>query len=157
VSQRTLWEEGHEPGRQVAVLGVAVTLTVALLDLLVFGRLTVLFDLCFALLCVALALLVRPRDFFTVGVLPPLLMVGVFAFIGVVKPDVIADETDGMVQAVVSGLGHHAGALIVGYGLSLGVLALRQRVLRRHAHPAGGRPQAAKRSGSPAPTRTTSG
>lgn len=151
MSQRTLWEEGHEPGRQVAVLGVAVTLTAAVLDLLVFGSVGVLFDLCFVLLCVALALLVRPRDFFTVGVLPPLLMVGTFTFLGVIRPDAVADAGDGVVQSVVTGLGHHAGALIVGYGLSLGVLAVRHRVLHRHDA------QAANRSGSPAPTRTTSG
>ncbi|GAA1762407.1 hypothetical protein GCM10009795_006190 [Nocardioides hankookensis] len=149
MSQRTLWEEGHEPGRQVAVLGVALTLTITALDLLVFGHLTVLFDICFVLVCVLLALLVRPRDFFTVGVLPPLLMVGAFVLIGSTRPDVIADDTDGVVQAVVSGLSHHAGSLITGYALALGVLALRHRVLSRQA--------ASNRLGSPAPTRTTSG
>lgn len=155
MSQRTLWEEGHETGRQVAVLGVAVTLTVATFDLLVFGDLGVLFDLCFVLLCVALALLVQPRDFFTVGVLPPLLMVGAFTLLGGLRPDAVADPGDGLVQSVVSGLGHHASALIVGYGLCLGVLALRHRVLQRRSARLG--PQAANRSGSPAPTRTTSG
>jgi hypothetical protein len=132
VSQRTLWEEGHETGRQVAVLGVAVTLTVAVLDLLAFGELTVLFDVCFVLLALALALLVRPSDFFTVGVMPPLLMMGVFTFLGVIRPAAIADPGDGVVQAVVSGLGHHAGALVLGYGLSLAVLAVRHRVIHRH-------------------------
>jgi len=154
VSQRTLWEEGHEPGRRVVVLGVALALTTTALDLLVFGRLTFLFDIGFVLTCLALALLVRPSDFFTVGVLPPLLMVGSFVLIGAVRPDVIADATDGVVQAVVSGLSHHAGALIFGYALSLGVLAVRHRVLRQHAP---GRQAVSKRPGSPAPTRTTSG
>ena len=149
MSQRTLWEEGHESGRQVVVLGVALALTITAVDLVVFGRLTVLFDVCFVLSCVALALLVRPSDFFTVGVLPPLLMVGVFVLIGLTRPDVIADPSDGVVQAVVSGLANHAGALITGYLLSLGVLAVRHRVLSRQA--------ASNRLGSPAPTRTTSG
>jgi Domain of unknown function (DUF6542) len=161
VSQRTLWEEGHESGRQAVVLGVALALTVASLDLLVFGRLTLFFDIGFVLLCVALALLVRPSDFFTIGVLPPLLMVGVFALIGVARPDVIADATDGVVQAVVSGLSHHAGALIVGYLLSLAVLAVRHRVLRQRERSQRerrrGRQAASNRLGSPAPTRTTSG
>jgi hypothetical protein len=116
----------------VTVLAVAVALTVTVMDLLVFGRLTVLFDVCFVLLCVATALLVRPADFFNVGVLPPLLMVGIFTLLGWVDPDAIADAGDGVVQAVISGLGHHAGALITGYALSLGVLAVRQRVIRRH-------------------------
>ena len=132
MSQRTLWEEGHEPGRQVVVLGVAVALTVTVVDLLAFDRLTVLFDLCFVLLCVALALLVRPSDFFTVGVLPPLLMVGVFVLLGATRPEVVADPGDGVVQAAVSGLSHHAGALIVGYLLSLATLAVRHRVITRH-------------------------
>ena len=159
MSQRTLWEEGHESGRQVVVLGIALALTTTALDLLVFGRLTVLFDIGFVLTCLALALLIRPSDFFTVGVLPPLLMVGSFALVGVTRPDVIADATDGVVQAVVSGLSHHAGALIFGYALCLGVLALRHRVLgQRDLHQRErSRQSVSNRPGSPAPTRTTSG
>jgi hypothetical protein len=111
VSQsRTLWEEGHEPGRQVVALGLAVALTVVVLDLLLFDRVSLLFDICFALLCIGLALAVRASDFFTVGVLPPLLMVVVFAILGVARPDVIADPGDGVIQAVVAGLSHHSGA-----------------------------------------------
>jgi hypothetical protein len=150
VSQRKIWEEGHETGRRVAVLGVALALTIAAVDLILFDRLTALFDVGFVLLCVVLALLVRPADFFTVGVLPPLLMVGVLALIGGTRPQLVADPGDGLVQAMVTGLSQHAGALITGYLLSLAVLAIRHRVI--------GRAQAAtKRAGSPAPTRTTSG
>lgn len=145
---RTLWEEGHEPGRQVVALGLAVALTVAVLDLLIFDQVSLLFDICFVLLCVGLALLVRPRDFFTVGVLPPLIMVVVFALLGATRPEVIADKSDGVVQAVISGLSHHSGALVVGYLLCLATLAVRQHVLAQAA---------SKRAGSPAPTRTTSG
>ena len=151
MSQRTLWEEGHESGRQVAVLGVAVALTTAALDVGIFDRITVFFDTCFVLLCVALALLVRPRDFFTVGVLPPLLMVAVFTLLGATHPEAVADAGDGVVQALVSGLGHHAGALVTGYLLCLAILAIRHRVLN------GPTAQASNRDGSPAPTRTTSG
>ena len=150
MSQRTLWEEGHESGRQVALLGVALALTVAVLDLLVFEQFTALFDISFVLLCVGLALLVRPADFFTVGVLPPLLMVGVLALVGGTRPELVADPGDGIVQAVVSGLSQHAGALITGYLLSLAVLAIRHRVITRSQ-------ATSKRAGSPTPTRTTSG
>jgi len=133
VSQsRTLWEEGREPGRQVVALGLAVALTAVVLDLLLVGHLSLLFDVSFALLCVGLALAVRPSDFFTVGVLPPLIMVVVFALLGGTRPELIADPGDGVVQAVVTGLSHHAGALVVGYVLCLGVLAMRHRVLVRH-------------------------
>lgn len=142
---RTLWEEGHEPGRQVVALGLALALTAVVLDQWIVGHVGLLFDVCFVLLCIATALAVRPADFFTVGVLPPMLMVVVFTMLGATHPDSIADPGDGVVQAVVSGLSHHAGALVTGYLLCLAILAVRQRV------------QASKRSGSPAPTRTTSG
>jgi len=133
VSQsQTLWEQGHEPGRQVVVLGVALALSVVVLDLLLSESVGLLFDIGFVLVCLALALAVRPSDFFTIGVLPPLLMVGVFTLLGLTRPDVIADTGDGLIQAVVAGLSHHAGALVVGYLGALAVLAIRHRVLTRH-------------------------
>ena len=128
---RTLWEEGREPGRQVVVLGVALALTVVAIDLLLVGRVSLFFDLCFVALCVGLALAVRPNDFFVVGVLPPLIMLGVFTLLGLTRPDVIANPDDGVVQAVVSGLSHHSTALVVGYVLCLTVLAVRQKVAGR--------------------------
>lgn len=149
VSQRrTLWEEGREPARQVVALGLALALTAVVLDQWLAGHVGVVFDVSFVLLCLATALAVRPADFFTVGVLPPMLMVVVFTLVGATRPEMIADPGDGVVQAVVSGLGHHAGALVGGYLLCLAILAVRQRVLAQAA---------SKRSGSPAPTRTTSG
>jgi hypothetical protein len=144
---RTLWEEGREPGRQVVALGVALALTVVAIDLALVGRVSLFFDLCFVAVCVLLALAVRPTDFFTVGVLPPLIMVAVFALLGATRPAAIAHPEDGVVQAVVSGLSHHSGALVTGYLLCLACLAIRQRVAA----------QASNRSGSPAPRRTTSG
>ena len=125
---RTLWEEGREPGRQVVALGVALALTVVVVDVALVGRVSLFFDLCFVALCVGLALAVRPRDFFVVGVLPPLMMVGVFMLLGLTRPDVIAHPRDGAVQAVVSGLSHHSGALVTGYLLCLACLAIRQKV-----------------------------
>jgi len=89
------------------------------------------FDLCFVVLCIGLALAVRPTDFFVVGVLPPLIMVGVFVLLGSTRPEVIAQPQDGVVQAVVSGLAHHSGALVTGYVLCLTTLAVRQRMAGR--------------------------
>jgi hypothetical protein len=128
VSQaRTLWTDGREPGYQVVALGLAVALTVVTLDLARADRVTSLFDVAFVLVCVALALLVRPRDFFTVGVLPPLIMAAVFVLVGLTRPAAIAQPDDGIVQAVVSGLSTHAIALGIGYGLCLACLAVRRR------------------------------
>lgn len=128
---RTLWEEGREPGREVVALGVAAALTAVVVDLVLGGHLSLFFDLCFVTLCVGLALAVRPEDFFTVGVLPPLLMVGVFVLVGVSKPSVVGGPGDGAVQSVITGLSEHSVALVAGYVLCLGVLHVRQRVLRQ--------------------------
>ena len=94
------------------------------------GRVSLFFDLWFVLLCLGLALLVRPRDFFTVGVLPPLIMVVGFAILAVDRPGAIASPRDGLVQAVVSGLAHHSVALVCGYALCLVTLLARQRTAR---------------------------
>jgi hypothetical protein len=132
----------------MVALGVAATLSGVALDLAVGGDLGLLYDLAFVGTCVALALLVRPRDFFTVGVLPPLLMLGTLVLIDLTRPEVLGTHPeDGAIQSVVTGLAHHSGALVTGYLLCLGVLAVRHRFAA----------QDTKRAGSPAPTRTTSG
>jgi hypothetical protein len=133
---RTLWEEGHEPGRQVVALGLALTLTISCLDLLFGGHVGLLFDVGFVPVCVVVALRVRPADFFTVGVLPPLMMLAVFVVLGATRPGAIAHPSDGPVQAVVSGLSTHAVALGIGYALCLACLFIRDRVLQRVAGPA---------------------
>ena len=126
---RTIWEEGREPGRELVALAAAAALTVVVIDLLVGGHVSLFFDLCFVVLCVGLALAVRPTDFFTVGVLPPLLMVGVFVLLGISRPSVLGNAGDGSLQAVITGLSEHSVALVTGYLLCLAVLYVRQRVL----------------------------
>ena len=119
------WEVGHEPGRQVVSLGVAVTLTAVSTDVLLAGSLTFFFDLCFMALCLALATLVRRRDFYLVALLPPVLMTAVFGFVALVARDAVADPRDSLLQAVVSGVATHGVALFVGYALCLAWLAWR--------------------------------
>lgn len=130
---RTLWEEGHEPGREMVALGAALALTLTALDVVWHGDIGWVFDVGFVLLCLVLALAVRPADFFTVGVLPPQLMLGTFVVVATVQPGVLARPEDGLVQAVVSGLSHHSVALVVGYGLCLAVLHTRSRVVAERA------------------------
>ncbi len=121
------WNVGSEPGRAVAVLGLATTLTAVTVDVVLVGRLTMFFDLTFVAMCLALAVLVRREGFWTVGLLPPLLMVSVFTFLALVDATTIADAGDNVVQAVVSGVAHHSAALLAGYALCLGCLAWRAR------------------------------
>ena len=127
---RTLWEEGRTPGRLVANAAGLLVLLVVVVDLVAFRGMTILFDVAFVLVCVAAALAVRPRDFFVIGVLPPLLMLGTVAVVALTFRGSVADEGDGLLQAVVSGLAHHAGALVAGYALTLAILALRQVAMR---------------------------
>lgn len=139
MSARTLWEEGRQPGHEVVALAAALIMTAVTIDLLLDDSLSYFFDLSFVSVCVGVALAVRPRDFFTIGVLPPLLMLTVSVLLALVDTDVLARPTDGVVQATVTGLAHHMVALGVGYLLCLAVLVVRQRVTRRvagAAHPA---------------------
>jgi hypothetical protein len=128
--RRTLWEEGRKPGQFVASAAGLLVLASVLVDLLAFDDLTLVFDIAFVLACVAAALAVRPRDFFVIGVYPPLLMACTVAFLAVLDPGAVAEPADGFLQAVVSGLAHHSGFLVLGYALTLGILALRQVALR---------------------------
>jgi hypothetical protein len=125
-----LWEEGRRPGGQVAALTLLASLAVAWGNLALTSRLTLFFDLTFVVLCLMAALAVRPRDFFVVGVLPPVALLITIAVLATLARPSVADEGDSLVQAVVSGLAHHAGALVAGYALALGILALRQVALR---------------------------
>ena len=119
------WEVGREPGRQVVSLGVAVTLTAVSIDVLLVGRVALCFDLAFMVLGRGGAALGRPRDFYLVALLPPLLMTLVFAFVALVARDAIADPADSLLQALVSGVATHGVALFFGYALCLGWLGWR--------------------------------
>jgi hypothetical protein len=134
-------------GSRVIRLSVLAGLLLLAIDLAISRHLTLLFDIGFVLICVGAALAVRPRDFFQVGVLPPLLLLGLVTLVALVQRDWVADTGDGLVQAVVSGLAHRASGLLAAYVLTLAVLAVRQRVLAGHS----------KRTGSPAPTRSRTG
>ncbi|HET7690976.1 MAG TPA: DUF6542 domain-containing protein [Nocardioidaceae bacterium] len=127
---RTLWEEGRTPGRLVAYAASGAALVVVLLNLVGADQVGLFYDLSFVLISVAAALAIRPTEFFVAGVLPPLLMAGTMLALAIVDRSAVADPDDGLVQAVVSGLAHHATALVVGYGLALAVLALRQVAMK---------------------------
>lgn len=120
-------EVGLESGRQVVALGVALTLTAIGVDILLNGELTQFFDLGFIALCLLLAAMVRHGDFFVVALLPPLLMIAAFVLMALVARDALAEAHDSVVQAVVSGVAHHAVALFAGYAACLGWLAWRLR------------------------------
>jgi hypothetical protein len=147
VSAPTVWEEGRWSGRRVTRFSVVVCALLVGIDLAATGRLERIFDSGFIVLCVGMALAVRPQDFFRVGVLPPMLLLGIAVALGLGHRAAIAAADDGFIQSVISGLAHHSGPLLVGYALALAVLGIRSRVARRHSN----------RAGSPAPYLVTSG
>jgi len=110
----------------------AILVPVVLVSLLFGNRLGLFFDIVFVVVCVAAALAVRPSDFFTVGVLPPLALAVTVVIVALFDRAAVSKSDDPFVQAVVSGLAHHALALMIGYALVLGILALRQVALRHH-------------------------
>lgn len=114
----------------MVLVSTLVALGAASANLALTERLSLFFDLVFVVVCLAAALAVRPRDMFAVGVMPPLLMLTAVALLAAVDRGAVAEEVDSLVQAVVSGLAHHAGALVAGYFAALAVLALRQVALR---------------------------
>ncbi|MGZ4454218.1 MAG: DUF6542 domain-containing protein [Nocardioides sp.] len=123
----TIWDEGTEPGARVVALAVALALSVAVVESGIGSHLGLLFDLCFVMICTGVALLVHPRDFFAVGVLPPLLMLGVLVLFAIGNRDGLGGEAgDGFLQSVISALGRHAVALGLGYAAALACLAIRR-------------------------------
>jgi hypothetical protein len=123
----TIWDEGREPGRRVVALACALALSVAIVESSIGSHIGLLYDLCFVMICVGVALLVHPRDFFAVGVLPPLLMIGVITLFAIASRDGLGgDPTDGFLQSIVSALGRHSIALGLGYALALACLAIRR-------------------------------
>lgn len=111
-------------------LSTVTSVAAAWLNLTLSDRLSLFFDVAFVATCLVAALSVRPRDFFVVGVLPPLLMLATVTLLALLARGAVAEEVDSLVQAVVSGLAHHAGGLVAGYALTLAVLAVRQVALR---------------------------
>ena len=146
-----IWD-GHTRGSEVVALCTALTLTAAAAEVTLRGHLGLFFDLCFVGVCLTAAMMVRPRDFFTVGVLPPLLMLGTMLLVALNGTEVIATRHDSVIQAVVTGLAHHSVALFVGL-----------RPLPGHPGAAPTRSPLSRSRyssnlvGSPAPRRTTSG
>ena len=146
-------------GGRVTRLAVTVCVLLAAADVLVTGRLGWPFDLGFVALCIGVALAVHPSGFFRVGVMPPFLMLGTSLLLAVFDRSAVALANDTFVQAVVSGLAHHSGALFAGVVLTLMVLAIRHRVA--HAQRDRAERQASPYSyanleASPPPTRVTS-
>lgn len=111
------------------VFGAVTTLApVLLLDLAVTGRLSLLTEVWFVLVCAASALVAARSAFFTVGVLPPLLMLGTLSLLTMLDPAAVTADHLAFPSTVLTGLALHAGALIAGHATALGIIARRHVV-----------------------------
>lgn len=146
-----MWEEGRWSGSRVTRFSVFACAVLVAISLVVSGRLGPVFDIGFVLLCIAIALAIRPTEFFNVGIMPPILVLAVCFVLSIVHRGSIAPADDGFVQAIISGLAHRSGALMAGYALALAILAIRTRVVRRSAAE-----DYSNLEASPAPYRVTS-
>ena len=157
MSAPTLWEEGRWSGTRVTRFSIFACVLLVALELALGDGLGPVFDVGFVLLCLGIALAIRPDEFFHVGVLPPILLLGICTILGLAPRSAIAPAGDGFIQSVISGLAHHSGALLVAHGGLLLVLAVRNRVLNRAAAEAGAEDLYSNRVASPAPYLVISG
>lgn len=151
---RTIWEEGHWSGARVTRVSVLLVLVLAALDIVATHGLSAVFNVGFVGICLWMALAIRPAEFFRVGILPPMLMLGCSIVLSLMVRGQIAEDGAGFLQGVMSALAACATGLFIGYALVLGVLAIRQRVLEKRASQAAAHSNA---EASPAPYLTTSG
>ena len=124
------------PGRAVTSAVLLAAGLLALVDLGMTGRLSQFFDLSFIVVCTVAALAVRGSELFTVAVLPPLVMVVVLAMLTVVEPLSLTGEHLGLASTLLTGLAHHAGALVAAHGAVLAIVAARSTL----GGPAGAQP-----------------
>jgi hypothetical protein len=106
----------------------------SLVDLAITGRLSLFFDLSFIVVCTVAALAVRRSELFTVGVLPPVVMVAVLAVLAVVEPASLTVDHLGFASTLLTGLAHHAAALVAAHGAVLAIVAARSTI-GAGAHP----------------------
>jgi len=111
----------------VAGAGLAGTLALALIDLLLGGQLSMFFDLGFITLCLGLGVLPRRDASYAAAFVPPLVLIVTFALLGAARPEAVGHPDDGIIEAVIAGLTVHAAALAIGYALCLAALGLRLR------------------------------
>jgi len=113
----------------VVTVSAACMLGAAAVQLLLTDALGMFFGACFVLTSITAALVVRTDGFFVVGVLPPLLLIGVLTTVSVADPTAIdapgLAEDAGLLQRVIAGIVSQAGALVIGHGAAIAVIGLR--------------------------------
>lgn len=114
--------------RATVVCAVLALATVAGLDL-IDGRLGLAFSVGFVLIVLSAATAVQERGFFTVGVIPPVLLVGALLMIVWAAPNAIEipklPETAGVFGRTLTATIAHGVPLLIGHALALAVIVAR--------------------------------
>lgn len=127
---------GAEPLWGHVVLAAAGALAVvAVAEVLLLDRVGWLTGAAFVLVCVGAALVVRTRDLFTAGVLPPLLMLVLLIAVALLDRSAFGvralEPEASTLQVVIAGFVDESGALVVAHALTLVVVGMRVRLTRR--------------------------
>jgi hypothetical protein len=130
----TLYASGPGmPTRGVLVTTGTAVAACAALDFALTGSAGFFFDLCFAVICLVVAMAAAPQALFTVAVMPPLVFSVLIATIGVLAPETIADAS--YTTVFLTGLADHAAPLCVAYGVALLVASARGLAHRSSRRP----------------------
>jgi len=111
--------------QQVVAGAIVMTAGVAAFDVALTARLSMFFDLCFVLVGLWAALVVRRKGLYAVGVLPPLLLGAVVAFLAVTMPSTLTASHLAFVSTWLTGLAQHGLALAATHLLVLTIVGLR--------------------------------
>lgn len=117
------------PSWAAVLVAIGSGLATTFLDLLITGRVGVLFSLGFVLTTFGVAAGVRRSDLFTAGVLPPLAALGTFAVVAAVAPERLGG-TSSPLLAILVGLASKSWTLVAASALALGTIAFRVIVRR---------------------------
>ena len=116
--------------QQVVTGAVVMTAAVVALDVALTARLSMFFDLCFVLVGLWAALVVRRQGLYAIGVLPPLLLGAVVAFLAVTMPSTLTASHIAFVSTWLTGLARHGVALGATHIVVLAIVGLRAGTAR---------------------------
>ncbi len=125
-----VWTRGEESARSLLALGLAISLTAVVLEVLLTGDLGWLFGLGFIAACGLIAWRVRPGEFSNAAAWPAVIMLITVLLLALTSRAVIARAHDSLVQAVVTGVAQHSFAFAGGYVICLAILGWRLRQLQ---------------------------
>lgn len=125
--------------RGVALIAVVAAFSTAWLEIATTGRLGWFFDTMFVLVSTTNALAAARSALYAPMVVPPVVLLTLLLVVALVQPSAIDEPGTppdaSVVQMIVVALAHHAVALVLAFGLSLGAVAWRSSVRPPRAAP----------------------